>query len=429
MVKKALFRTWIISLTILLVTLFMEPNFAWAKVELKFYHAMTRHRQKVLEDLVNQFNRQNPDIKIIPIQIRSMNRRMGNNYHALYKAILENLARKTPPDIAQVYENWTVQLKEIGAIIPLGDYVGTYIPEEDINDLVPVFKDANTFDGKLWTLPFNKSIYVLYYNKEMFRKAGVKPPKTWDEFRTVSKKLTIRNGDSIVQYGIAFRPSVDIFGHYLYAYGGTFIKNNRAAFDSPVGVANLQFWVTLVHQDRSALVSFADRREFASGRSAMYIDTTSRIGRFKNKLNFDWGVAPLPKGTVRRYQFAGTNIAIFSHLSPEKKKAAIKFARFLISKDATLYWALNTGYLPVRKSAIQSKEYQNLIKKDPRYGVGVEELDYAVCQPKLAAWEMIRGIIDDAMFEAMSLRKSPQVALNMAAKMSNHLIKNILGKQ
>lgn len=421
---------WILIPVIALLLIFSLQSSVWAeKIDLKFFHAMGHHREKVLNELISRFNKQNPDINVVGIRVKSRDPRMGNDYHALYKTILESLARKNPPDISQVYENWTVQLLDIGAIVPLEKYVGNEISQQSLDDLVPIFREANTFDGKLCTLPFNKSIYVLYYNKDAFKKAGVKPPKTWEDFRKVAKKLTIRKDDQVLRYGIAFRPSVDIFGHYLYAHGGDFIEGDRAAFDGPVGVNDLKFWVDMVHMDRSALASFSDRKEFSSGNSAMYIDTTSRISRFEGKLDFDWGVALLPRGTTRRYQFAGTNLAVFSHLSEKKRKAAIKFVKYMASPDATIYWSINTGYLPVRKSAINSPRYQQFINSHPRYKVGIESLKYAVVQPKVAAWEMIRGIVDDAMFEAMSLRNAPEVALERAARMSNHLMSSISGKK
>jgi len=426
--NKVLLLALIVAL-LLTGPFFERQLFAAEKVELSFWHAMGRHREKVLNELVEKFNKSHPNIKVIPKRIKSRDPRMGNDYHALYRSILENLAKKTPPDVTQVYENWACQWIEIGVLSPVGDFVGEPggIPKSEIDDLVPIFRQANTYDGKLWTLPFNKSIYVLYYNKDAFKKAGLKPPATWDDFRMAASKLTIRNGEEVKQYGIVFYPSVDLFGHYLYANGGAFISGKKAVFNSPTGIKNLEFWVNLVHKDRSALASFSDRREFLKQKSAMYIDTTSRISYFKKRAKFNWGVALLPRGSTRKYQFAGTNLAIFSHLSPRKKKAAVEFVRYMSGKKATIFWSLNTGYLPVRKSAINSAEYKARLKDDPRYGYGIEALKYAVVQPKVAAWEMIRGIVDDAMFEAISLRKSPSDALNRAVQLANHLIRNISG--
>lgn len=399
------------------------------KVEIHFWHAMDRYRGEVLDELIETFNKENPRVRVIGKSVKSRDQRMGNNYHALYKEILENLAKRTPPDVAQCYENWASQWIDIGVLMPVEDFIGVPggFTKAEVDDFVPIFKEANTYNGKLWTIPFNKSIYVLYYNQDAFRAAGLQPPKTWEEFRATASKLTVRQGDTITRYGIAFHPSVDLFGHYLYANNGSFVDGNRAVFNSAVGVQNLDFWVNLVHKDRSALASFLDRKEFEEQRSAMYIDTTSRISHFKERAKFNWGVALLPAGSTRKYQFAGTNLAIFSHLTPEKKRAAVEFVKYLSSRDVTTQWALKTGYLPVRTSAINSNTYQSEMKADPRFAVGIEAIKYAVVQPKVAAWEMIRGIVDDAMFEAISLRKTPKSALDRAVELANHLIRNISG--
>ena len=159
------------------------------------------------------------------------------------------------------------------------------------------------------------------------------------------------------------------------------------------------------------------------------MDTTSSIAWFKENLKFDWGVAPLPYGKRKSVQFAGTNLAVYSHLDEAGRKAAFRFLRFMTTDESTIYWSLNTGYLPVRESAIKSKEYQDMMEKDPRYKVGIESLRYAVVQPRIAAWEMIRGIVDDAMFEALSRRNSPEATLERAVRMSNYLISNVTGRK
>lgn len=401
------------------------PVLAGEKVKLEFWHAMGGFREQILNRLVEKFNRENPDVEVEAVYVKSRDVRTGNDYHALYRKIMEGLAQKSAPCVAQVYENWAAQWIEIGALTPLGDGGKEGFTSQDMDDLVPVFREANTYDGKLWTMPFNKSIYVLYYNKDMFRKAGLNPPDTWEKFREAAGKLTVRKGDKVEVYGLAFRPSVDMFGHYLYAFGGDFILDGKAAFNTEVGIKDLQFWVDLVHKDLSALASFDDKEAFSDGKSAMYIETTSRIPGFIKEKKFEVGVALLPQGTTRKYQFAGTNLAVFSHLDPPRKKAAVRFVHFMTGRESTLFWAKNTGYLPVRRSAIESPEYQELLKSEPRYRVGVDALQYAKVQPKTAAWEMIRGIVDDAIFEAISQRETSPVALERASQMSDQLITNL----
>jgi len=404
---------------------------AGSPVEVEFWHAMSRSRGELLESLVQRFNRENPDIVVKAKFVGAANPRLGNDYNALYGKILEHLARGTPPDVSQVYENWTTQLIEINALAPVDQFFAgpNGLSAKELDDFVPVFRQANAFSSgqkdRLFTLPFNKSIYVLYYNKGIFRELGLKPPDTWDDFRNAASVISARKGIP----GLVFLPNVDIFGHYLYAHGGQYIQDNRASFGGQAGISDLKFWVDMVHTDRSARPAFDAADQFEKGQSGMYIETTSRIGGFEKAKDLQFGVTLLPRGTTRAYQFAGTNLAIFSKSTPEKQKAAWRFVKFLTSPEITTDWAIGTGYLPVRQSAIRGKKYQAYIQEHPDYAIGIQALEHAVVQPRVSAWESIRGILDDAMFEALSRKYTSDDAIQKAVSLSNDLLSYLQGKR
>jgi multiple sugar transport system substrate-binding protein len=404
---------------------------AKSPVEIEFWHAMSRSRGELLESLVQRFNRANPDVVVKSRFVGSANPRLGNDYNALYGKILEHLARGTPPDISQVYENWTTQLVEINALTPMDQFLSgpDGMSQKDLNDFVPIFREANIFPtaqgNKLYTLPFNKSIYVLYYNRAIFRELGLAPPETWEDLRHAAR--TIKKAKGIP--GLGFLPSVDIFGHYLYAHGGQFIQSDQAAFGGQRGIEDLKFWVDMVHTDGSAQPSTDAQDQFQKGQTGMYIETTSRIGGFQRAKALDFGVVMLPRGTTRAYQFAGTNLAIFSQSTPEEQKAAWRFSKFLTSPEITTEWAIGTGYLPVRESAIRGRKYQDYIRANPQYSVGIEALKYATVQPRVSAWESIRGILDDAMFEALSRKYTSEDAIQKAVSLSNDLLSYLQGKR
>lgn len=422
------------AVTLLLAALVLvggvEQSQAGTGVEIEFWHAMSRSRGEVLEGLVGRFNRENPGITVKARFVGAANPRLGNDYSALYGKLLEHLARGTPPDVAQVYENWTTQLIEINALTPVDQFLAGPggLDARELDDFVTVFREANAFpaggSSRLYTLPFNKSIFVLYYNRALFNELGLKPPETWEDFRAAARTISERKGIP----GLVFQPSVDMFGHYLYAHGGHYIQDNRASFGGETGVGDLDFWSQMVHSDRSARPAFDAMEQFEKGQSGMYIETTSRISSFEKAQGLDFGVTLLPRGTTRAYQFAGTNLALFSASSPEKQKAAWQFIRFLTSSEITAEWALGTGYLPVRKSAISSPRYQQFIQAHPEYAVGLQALQYAVVQPRVSAWESIRGILDDAMFEALSRKNTSGDALQRAVSLSNNLLSYLQGR-
>lgn len=431
MIRRFVF---IISLTLILFTasiVVCAPSAYCGdspKTSILFWHAMKGHNQGILNGLIEKFQKENPDISVQAQAMLSTDEKMGNDYNALYSRILEGIATKNQPDVAQVYENWTTQFIEINALAPIDSLKNSPSAKERA-DFFPIFMEANTFNGRLWTMPFNKSIYVLYYNKGLFQKNSLSYPRTWDELREVAKKLTVRESEKPTRYGLVYTPSVDMFGHWLYAYGGEFLSGDNAVFGNEVGVKDLDFWVKLTNDDRSALPSFNAYDDFLSEKGSMLIATTSWIGTLRKKCTFTYGIAPLPEGTIRSYQFAGTNLAVFSSSSDAKKEAALRFITFLTNRENTTFWAINTGYLPVRRSAAKSSEYLEYLKIHPDFSVGIESLQYAKVQPRNPAWESIRGFINDAIYEAVSQMTTAGDALQKAADYSNMLIKGVRGEK
>lgn len=389
-----------------------------------FWHAMEGKRAEILKELVTKFNNSQPEIVVKETFIGSSDQKLGNNYHALYSEILKNLAQNNPPDMAQVYENWTTQLIESNSIVPLENFIEKPdgLTKNDLKDIYSIFLKANTFNNKLWTLPFNKSLYVLFYNKDEFNNKKISVPDNWNQFKEICEKLTQKENGQTSKFALAVKPNVDIFGLYLYSYDGEFIKNNTAVFNDASGIKSLQYWIDLVKEGFVSL-NFTPMDDFISQKAFMYIGTTSKFADFKESAKFNFKIALLPEGTARRYQSAGTNLAIFSKSPKKKQEAAWKFISWLLRADNAGYFALKTGYLPVRHSSLATKEFQEFLEANPDYYEAIKSLEYAEVQPKVSAWETIRGFIDDAVYEVLSGKDTPTSALNKAASMANKILK------
>jgi len=412
---------------VLFFAFFCVPAFSAQSVTIEFWHAMRGEKKDAITELVNQFMKENPDIIVKEIAVISPDRRTnGNDYTFLYKKMIQALAMQQQPDLAQVYENWTTQFVEINAITPVSRFDNTKyaLSESDKQDFFPIFRNACSYNNVMWTIPFNKSIYVMFYNEEMLKSKGVKPPKTWSELREAAAKLTVRENGQTTKYGLAFVPTVDVVGHLLYSNGGEFISGNRAAFGDRIGLEAIDYWVNLVNNDKTACPTFDAYKDFLSGKAAIYLDTTSRIGSLKSSCPFEYGIAVLPSGSSTLYQCAGTNLAIFSS-SEERKLASWRLIKFLTNKENTVKLSIATGYLPVRQSAYKSNEYQTYLKEYPGYKVGIDALKYGVTQPRISAWESIRGFINDAVYSAVSNPETSKEALKRAVYSSDELLKGV----
>ena len=190
-----------------------------------------------------------------------------------------------------------------------------------------------------------------------------------------------------------------------------------------------------MHTDRSATPTFDARKMFNDGQAAMYIESTSNIGNFEKNPNLKFGVAPVPRGTTVNYQFAGTNLAIFNKNTGNatadkgRQRAAWKFIRFMTSPEITTEFAMATGYLPVRKSAINGATYRSYVKEHPNYQVGINSLQHASVQPRVGCWETVRGILDDTLIEALGRKNTPEDALLRATSMANDMLVSSTGNQ
>ncbi|MHB2019479.1 MAG: extracellular solute-binding protein [Candidatus Xenobia bacterium] len=295
---------------------------ARAVTSITFWHALRGSRGEVVQELVNQFNAQHPDVAVQVRFIGSTDRRFGNDYHALDRALMQQLAGGNPPDVVQVYENWTTQLIEVAGlvkqpIVPVEQFFNgpNGLSPADLADLVPVFRQANTVQGRMWTLPFNKSIFVLYYNKALLPQ----PPHTMADLKAAI--LRVAQAHPGVS-GLVFEPSVDTFANLLYANGGQFFDvDGKPAFADNAGVQALHDLVALTGE-KAARASLHAEQQFVSGRAAMFLWSTSSEEELARQVRFPLGVAPMPG----HCELAGTNLAI---LAPSARQAAAwSFVKF-----------------------------------------------------------------------------------------------------
>lgn len=383
---------------------------AWAQeqITVTFWHALGSDHQAMLEQLVDEFNASNPAITV--------KAEYQGNYGALQQKLIAAVAAGRPPTMSLVYNNWTAAFIEGDHINPISEfanYPSIGLQQDEIADYIPSFIEANTWNGTWMTMPFNKSIYVLYYNADLLDKAGVGVPQTMDELRAAAKAVTEKTG---VQ-GLAVQANVDQFGIFLHAFGGSWIDDQgKSAFNSPEGVAALKFLQDLIMEDRSTYIhdGYLDD-EFNQGNTAMFFATVATIPWLSSE-HHRWGAAKIPAGQVQAAVVQGTDLAIFNEASRAEQEAAWSFIKWLTSPEVNARWAVATGYLPVRQSAVQTQLYQDYLNSAPeKYSAGIEQLNSAKFDPGLSAWFDARTLITQAVQEALIAGINPQTALDEAA--------------
>jgi ABC-type glycerol-3-phosphate transport system substrate-binding protein len=331
---------------------------AFGQVTISFWHAMTGAHGEALTYLIQKFQQENPDIVVDLVY--------QGGYGALQQKLTAAIAAGKPPTLAQQYENWTVQW--LDALVDLD----LFVSEAVLSDILPQF--SQIFDGRIVTVPFNKSILVLYYRPDLIPN----PPKTWAEFEEIVAKIGKDEGKGI--YGTAFRPpNPEIFLTFLTQAGGSILSedwktvtiNNEAGLEAAEFAARVAKYALI----QSAYISDAIKKGLTIG---MWIDTSAGY-----PFNMDaarvagvpLAVAPIPCYKNCAAMIQGTNLAIFGvNQTKAQIQAAAKLIEFLLREDNIVYWAQKTGYLPVTRTAIFGKAWQEYIAQKPEQKVMTDQL-------------------------------------------------------
>ncbi len=391
-----------------------------------FWHAMGGPLGETLDKIINDFNREHPDKDpILSVHL--------GHYNTLSQKLMGAVAAHRPPVMSQVYGSWTSEFLEAGKIVPFSNYIGEGkpIPQAVIDSMFPVFRDENTWGDSLITLPFNKSILALYYNADLFKQYGIeKPPETWDEFKEIAKKLTIDlDGDGTPDiYGHAFVVNVWTFETLLFQNGGRlFDENGQPAFNSPEGVAALQYMVDLLQDGCAYLTTgYKHQDDFAAGRVAMVLGSVVSYSFMKRKITFNLGIAPVPHGKKKVYVISGTNVALYSGKSvPESKRIrAAEFVNYFYRPDVQAYWSVNTGYMPVVRQALNDPQMQDFFEEVPGMKEVYDQINYAIFEPRDPVWSTGRRILsEDGLEPALRGVMPPAEALERAARLISHEVK------
>lgn len=381
------------------------------RIQIQFWHSMSGNLGDVMDRLIARFNESNPRVYV--------DAQFMGEYNILNQKLIASVAADIPPNLAQVFESWTDELREEGVIAPLDPLIdgpGGF----DRTDMVPALLRNVTVEGKIWSLPCNKSIQVLYYNKDLFRQAGLdpeRPPATWDEFIEMAGKLTIdKDGDGrIDQWGVGFAPDSWWFMNLTRCFGGEIVtpEGDRALLSSPAAIRAGQFMQDLIRKYKVAIrcTGREHQNKFSSGEVAMFIGTVVSKVFIEAKLEFPLGMAHLPRGEKASSILSGTNIAIFDKGDTAEVAAAFEFIRWFTASEQTLEWSAGTTYMPVRLSALSSDLAADYLTRDPNLKVSLtlpENLDY---EPRSSQWFECRNLLGLAVERMIVAMEDPQKVL------------------
>jgi sn-glycerol 3-phosphate transport system substrate-binding protein len=404
----------------LLAIALLVPAIASAATEISFYYpiAVGGPVAKTMNRLVEDFEREHPDIKVHPIYT-------GTYKESLAKALTAHRSGN-PPDVAVLFAVDMYTLIDAEAIVPFDDLPGTK-DKAWLAGFYPALMANSRAAGKTWGVPFQRSTILLYWNKAQFREAGLDPdraPGNWSEMARYAKLLTKRDaGGKVTRWGLQIPSSG--FPYWLFqglvtTNGATLVNaaGTRTMFDQPAAVDALQFWVDLARRDGSqppGIVEWgATPTQFAEGKVAMIWTTSGNFRSLRDQVGDDLGVAMLPANVKRGSPTGGGNFYIFAKSPPERKRAALAFVQWMVSPARTAQWSIDSGYIAVSPQAWDTPAMKAHLVMFPQASVARDQLPDAVAELSTHENQRVTRALNAALAAALNGTKTPQQALHDA---------------
>lgn len=397
----------------------MGTTSALAQTKLDFYYPVQVGGPvaRLIDGYVAKFKLANPDIEVAPIY--------AGNYNDTTTKALTAAKAGAPPAVAVLLATDIFTLIDEDVIEPIDGFVTSDEDKAWEAGFMPAFLKSAKVDGHLWSVPFQRSTAVLYYNKQAFKEAGLEParyPTTWDEMVSAAKAVTRKDASGqVVRWGLGIPGNVGsaqwLFGA-LAAQNGARLMNEAGTetyLDDPKVVEALQFWVDLSQKDNIHPPGIFEwgtaPADFLAGRVAMIWHTTGNLANIRKSASFDVGVAPFPGHPSPASVLGGGNLYVFKNASPEQKAAAFKLIKFLTSDEVLADWAVQTGYVAPRDGSWNSPALKDYVGKVPQALVALAQIPNSV--PEFSTYDNARTtkILNDALAAALTGSKAPQKAL------------------
>jgi sn-glycerol 3-phosphate transport system substrate-binding protein len=422
------------------VATFGVASHAIAATELQWWHAMAGANNEVVNQLAKEFNESQKDYTIVPV--------FKGTYPEALNAGIAAFRAKQPPAILQVFDAGSgVMMGAEGAIMPAADVLKkggfTFDKSEYLAGIAAYYSKP---DGTMLSFPYNSSSPILYYNKDIFKKAGLdadKPPKTWPEVFDAARKIKTSGAAScgltstwltwIQTENLAAWNNVS-YGSNENGLGGTDVT---LAFNSPLFVQHFQSIADLAKDGtfRYGGRTSEAKQLFTSGECAIMTESSGGLGDIvKSGMNYGIGQLPYyeghgPQNTIP----GGASLWVFAGKSDEEYKGIAQFFHFLSQTKIQSRLHQVSGYMPVTMAAYEDTKKSGFYEKNPgretpilqMMGKAPTENSKGV---RLVNLPQVRDIMNEEFEAMLAGKQDAKAALDKAVERGNAAIKQALGQ-
>ncbi|HUZ17367.1 MAG TPA: ABC transporter substrate-binding protein [Spirochaetia bacterium] len=375
---------------------------------------------QILNGYVSAFEKANPNITVKPV--------FSGGYNDVKTAIQTAIqGGAKPPAVGVMLSTDLYDLINAGYIEALDPYLAT-VKNKDayLADFFPTFLQNSRFDGKIWSLPFQRSAVVMYYNKDLFKQSGLSAPNSWDTMAKDAQALTVRNGDTVTRWGILwstvglpywlFQPLAIGAGQNIVGSSDTTVY-----FNNPAVIDAIKYYISLSQTYHATPPGAQDTwgvspTDLASGRAAMIMHSTGSLAGILKQSKFDVGVMAVPGKEPNTYASVpgGGNLYIMKDAPKAEKDAAFKFILFLTQPDNVADFSIKTGYIATRQSAYETQAMKDYIAKVPQAAETRDALKYAGKEMAVQDLGKVRDLFQNYLQLALNGKLSPEEAMQKA---------------
>ena len=402
-------------------------------VKIRFWHAFGGANQEAINNLTADYNASQEKYVVVP--------QFQGTYDDMLIKFRTTFASKDAPALVMNNDVSTKAMINTKKIVPAYEYIDK--EKYDLSKMVKSVANYYSVDGKLYSMPLAASAPLLYYNKDLFKKAGLdpeNPPRTYEQVLDAAKKLTMKDGAKTTQYGFTSKIEAWFFEQLLAAQGGNLIdqENGRKGDPSKTlingkeGQNILGFYDQIVKN--GSFGDFGDntdqiRGAFQSQKVAMYFDSSGSLRGTADQVKgkFELGVAYMPHPASTEWQgvvLGGGSLWMTNLVGDKEKAGAWDYMKFLTTAESQAKLHVKTGYLPNNVDSYKDKTVTTLHEQYPQFKIAFNELQdtkaTSATQGALTpAMPEIRKAVIKAMGLTITQEKDYKVALQEAETDAN----------
>lgn len=401
-----------------------------AAQELSFYYpvAVGGPVTRIIDEMAADFEKENPGIKIKPVY--------SGSYQDTVTKVLTAAKGGDAPHIAVMLSTDMYTLIDEGVVVAIDDLLKTSEDKAWLNSFYPGFMQNSQTGGKTWGIPFQRSTIVMYWNKDLFKEAGLdpnRPPQNWNELVDMGQKLTKKDAaGNVSTYGVQVPSSG--FPYWLFqaftTQNGVELMNaagTETYFDKPEVVQALQYWVDLSRKHQihpSGVVEWGTTpKDFFERKAAMIWTTTGNLTNIRTNAKFDFGVAMLPAGKQRGTPTGGGNFYVLNKATPAERDAAVKFMKWATAPERAAQWAIATGYVSVTPASWETDTMKKYLGDFPAPTVARDQLKHAVAELSTHENQRVTKALNDGLQAALTGSKTPEAAMRDAQREADRILR------